>query len=91
MADSPAAGSPGISRWAVASLLCSVAFLAWPVTSLLAVIFGVLALNQIGRTPGMRGVGMAVAGIAIGSVILVLVALALIVLVIFGIGCRNGC
>lgn len=49
------------------------------VPSLLAVIFGAVALNQIGNDPGQSGRGRAIAGIILGSVALALVVLALLV------------
>lgn len=43
------------------------------VPSVLAVIFGAVALNQIGNDPGQSGRGRAIAGIVLGVVALVLV------------------
>lgn len=48
------------------------------VPSLLAVIFGIVGLNQIKSDPNQRGRGMAIAGIVLGAVMLVLVVLALV-------------
>ena len=47
------------------------------VPSLLAVIFGIVGLNQIKRDPTQSGRGLAIAGLVLGAVMLVLVVLAL--------------
>lgn len=47
------------------------------VPSLLAIIFGVVGLNQIKADPNQSGRGLAIAGIILGAVMLVLVVLAL--------------
>ena len=38
----------------------------WRLGSILAVVFGHVALGQIARTPGQSGRGLAVAGIVLG-------------------------
>lgn len=49
------------------------------VPSLLAVIFGIVGLNQIKSDPTQSGRGLAIAGLILGAVMLVLVVLALVV------------
>ena len=48
------------------------------VPSLLAVIFGIVGLNQIKRDPTQSGRGLAIAGLILGAVMLVLVVLVLL-------------
>jgi len=79
----------GTNPLAIASLGSSLAFLLWPLSSLAAVVLGVIALSQM--RPGEGGRGLAIAGIAIGGVVLFLLVLFIVVLVYFGIACRNGC
>jgi Domain of unknown function (DUF4190) len=62
--------SPGINGLAIASMICSVTWTYGP-TSLLAIIFGLIAKRQI-RERGQRGGAMATAGIVIGSIGLVI-------------------
>ena len=47
------------------------------VPSLLAVIFGIVGLNQIKSNPTQSGRGLAIAGLILGAVMLVLVVLVL--------------
>jgi Domain of unknown function (DUF4190) len=71
----------GVSRWAVASLvlsLASVVFFVFFVPELLAVVFGVVAVRQIRTTPGLSGYGMAIAGITLGTIMLLAAVVALI-------------
>ena len=57
-----------LNGFAIASLILSLVWFWW-VGSVLAVIFGHLALGQIARSGGVqRGRGMAIAGLAIGYV-----------------------
>jgi hypothetical protein len=48
------------------------------VPSILAVIFGIVGLNQIKNDPMQTGRGLAIAGLILGAVMLVLVVLALV-------------
>lgn len=48
------------------------------VPSLLAVIFGIVGINQIKADPSQSGRGLAIAGIVLGAVMLVLVVSALL-------------
>jgi hypothetical protein len=60
--------SPGTNGFAVASLVLGILWLFW-VGSLLAVIFGHVATNQIDQSGGVQGGrGMAVAGFVLGYV-----------------------
>src|SRR5260370_36346625 len=71
----PAGGVPGpaasTNGMAIASLVCSVvgAFLCG-IGSIVGIVLGVIALNQIKQT-GQGGRGMALAGIIVGAVALV--------------------
>jgi hypothetical protein len=56
---------PGTNGFAVASLVCGVLWLFW-VGSVLAVVFGILALGQI-RARGEGGRGLAIAGVVLGG------------------------
>jgi hypothetical protein len=63
---------------AVAALVLGIVWVYW-IGSILAVIFGAVALHQIEQSPGQGGRGMAVAGLVLGLVgvgVLVLVLLA---------------
>ena len=71
--------SPGINGMAIASLICAVTWTYGP-TSLLAIIFGLVAKRQI-RERGQSGGALATAGIVIGSIGL-FVAVVLIVILI---------
>lgn len=68
-------------RWnglAIASLVLGIVWLYW-VGSILAVVFGHIALSNIKRNPVVRGKGLAVAGVVLGYVWLSLLAIAFIV------------
>lgn len=47
------------------------------VPSVLAVVFGIIALRQIGGNPGQAGRGQAIAGLVLGGVSLALIVLLL--------------
>ena len=68
--------SPGTNGLAIAALVLGILWLYW-VGSILAVIFGHIALSQVRRT-GQGGRGLAIAGLVLGYV-----GLALLLLVIF--------
>ncbi|MFC7280204.1 DUF4190 domain-containing protein [Paractinoplanes rhizophilus] len=57
----PPPADPGINGFAIASLVSGIAAIILPCIAPLAVIFGVVALNQI-RGRGQRGRGLAIAG-----------------------------
>jgi hypothetical protein len=67
----PASYRPRLNGFAVASLVLGILS-----GSLLAIIFGVIALRQI-NSRGDRGRGMAIAGIILGSIWLLLVVVAI--------------
>jgi uncharacterized membrane protein YvbJ len=57
------------SGLAIASLVLGIAgFLINPL-SILAIIFGAIAMSQTGRNPNLKGRGMAVAGLVLGIVV----------------------
>ena len=61
------------SGLAVASMVLGIVWVYW-IGSLLAVVFGHIALAQMKRDPGFTGRGMAVAGLVLGYVGLALLA-----------------
>jgi hypothetical protein len=54
------------NRLAIASLVLGIVWVYW-IGSVLAIVFGFVARDQIGRS-GQRGGGMAIAGIVLGCV-----------------------
>ena len=79
--------APATSGWAIASLVCSIAgifFILPLIGSILGVIFGHIALNEIKhapinpytRQPAVEGHGLAVAGLVLGYAVFALMALA---------------
>jgi hypothetical protein len=57
----------GTSKWATASLICSLVGLCVGLTSILGIIFGHMALAEINRSNNLiQGRGMAMAGLIIG-------------------------
>ncbi|WTW96924.1 DUF4190 domain-containing protein [Streptomycetaceae bacterium NBC_01309] len=67
---------PGTNGLAIASLVLGIVWVYW-VTSLLAVIFGHIALVQINQT-GQSGRGMAIAGLVLGYVWIALLMFAIL-------------
>jgi len=65
------------SGFAIASFVLSLVWMFW-LGSVLAVIFGHIALSEIKRDPSVRGRGLAIAGLVIGYVALGLVVLGLL-------------
>jgi len=57
--------STGTNGLAIASLALGVLWMWW-LGSILAVVFGHVALGQIARSPGQSGRGLAIAGIVLG-------------------------
>ena len=55
------------SGLAIASLVLGIVWVYW-IGSILAVIFGHVALSQTKRDPNLRGRGMAIAGLVLGYV-----------------------
>lgn len=68
---------------AIASLVCALVGICCGVGSILGIIFGFIALNQIKRT-GQGGAGMAKAGIIIGFVLIALWIIYVIVMAATG-------
>lgn len=73
---------PGTNGLAIASLVLGIisiplCFLFVP--SVLAVVFGLIALNQIKANPGQGGRGQAIAGLIMGGVSLAFIVLAFVV------------
>jgi len=64
----PAAGTNGLD---IASLVCSVVGVLCGIGSILGIVLGIIALNQIKQT-GQGGRGLALAGIIVGAVLLAL-------------------
>jgi predicted acyltransferase len=50
--------------------------------SILAIIFGGLAISQIRKNPGTKGQGMAVAGLVLGILAIVIWTISIIIIVI---------
>ncbi len=75
------APAPGRNGLAVASLVLGIisipmCFLFVP--GLLALIFGIIALNQIKGNPGQSGRGQAIAGLIMGGISLAFIVLAIV-------------
>ncbi len=75
--------------YAIASFVCG--FLGilpffWGLGSLLGIIFGIIALNQINKSSEEEGRGLAFAGIAIGLVMLFLLVLLIVIIFSSGFG-----
>jgi hypothetical protein len=75
--QSPAA-TRRTSGLAITSLVCGIVGLFLHFLSILAIIFGGVALAQIGKNPALKGRGMAVAGLVLG-IITVIAWIAIIV------------
>jgi|SRR5918995_4394591 hypothetical protein len=72
------ASGPSTNGFAIASLICAVAWFLW-IGSVLAAVFGHIALRQIKASGGaQRGKGVAIAGLLLGYGGLLIFALALI-------------
>lgn len=69
------------SGLAIASLVLGIVWVYW-IGSILAVIFGHVALGQMKTDPSLRGRGMAIAGLVLGYIGVAIIAL--IVLVAIG-------
>lgn len=86
----PSPPPPPREKWnglAIASLVLGIVWVYW-VGSVLAVVFGHIALSTIKRNPTIRGRGLAIAGVVLGYVLLGLLVVALIVG--FGIGVSDS-
>jgi hypothetical protein len=64
----PVGAAPGrTSGLAIASMVLGIVWVYW-IGSILAIIFGHVAISQIRRDPTLRGKGMAIAGVVLGYV-----------------------
>ena len=63
----PYGASSRTSGLAIASLVLGILWLYW-IGSILAVIFGHIAINQAKKDPALRGKGMAIAGLVLGYI-----------------------
>ncbi|MFJ8745028.1 DUF4190 domain-containing protein [Embleya sp. NPDC127516] len=71
---------PGTNGLAIASMILGIVWIYW-IGSLLAVIFGHIALAQTERT-GQQGRGMAIAGVVLGWIGMALLALVIVIVVL---------
>jgi hypothetical protein len=65
------APAPQLSGWALTSMICGIISMVilQPITAILAIIFGYMALREVKRSGGqVDGHGMAVAGIVMGYI-----------------------
>jgi hypothetical protein len=67
------------SGFAIASMVLGIVWIYW-VGSILAIIFGHIALSQIRRNPNLRGRGMAIAGVVLGYIGMAFFALGVLAL-----------
>ena len=74
---------PGTNGLAIASLVCSLTSpLLCSLISIVGIVLGVVALNQIKQT-GQQGRGLALAGIIVGVVIIVLTIVVIVIYIAF--------
>jgi hypothetical protein len=66
------------SGLAIASMVLGILWIYW-IGSILAVIFGHIAINQAGKDPSITGKGMAIAGLILGYIGIGFLALAIMV------------
>lgn len=66
------------SGLAIASMVLGIVWVYW-LGSILAIIFGHVAISQMRRDPNLRGKGMAIAGIVLGYVGVAIFVLAILV------------
>lgn len=78
---------PGTNGFAIAALILGI--VAWPIGSILALIFGHMAKKQIDATGGLQGGrGMAIAGIVLGWI--GVAALIALIIVFLAVGVSGG-
>ena len=70
------------SGLAIASMVLGIVWIYW-VGSILAIIFGHIALSQIRKDPNLRGRGMAIAGVVLGYVGLAIVVVGVLAFAAF--------
>ncbi|OBK15041.1 DUF4190 domain-containing protein [Mycobacterium asiaticum] len=75
--------SPGTNGMAIASFVSALVGFLCTIGSLLGVIFGIIALNQI-RNTGQGGRGLAIAGLIIGGITMAVGVIVLIAAIIVG-------
>ena len=66
------------SGLAIASMVLGILWIYW-IGSILAVIFGHIAINQASKDPSITGKGMAIAGLVLGYIGVGILALAIMV------------
>jgi hypothetical protein len=82
---------PRINRLAIAALVSALVVPLWPLSSIVAIVLGILSMRQLRQRPTERGTGLAVAGLVIGAVVAVALVLIVVVAVYFGHECGHGC
>jgi hypothetical protein len=65
------------SGLAVASMVLGILWIFY-IGSILAVIFGHIAISQTGKNPALRGRGMAIAGLVLGYIGIAILALSIL-------------
>jgi hypothetical protein len=73
---------PRTSGLAIASMVLGIVWIYW-IGSILAIIFGHIAISQIRKDPNLGGRGMAIAGVVLGYVGLAIVVIGVLALVAF--------
>ena len=66
------------SGMAIASMICGFSSLLIGITFIPAIVLGHMALGEIGRTPGLKGRGMAITGLIFGYAFPVLIVVSII-------------
>jgi len=79
----PGTSAPGTNGYAIASLVLGI--IGMGIGSILAVVFGHMALGQIRRTP-QGGRGLAIAGLVLGYIGIAGIVILLLLFVVGGIG-----
>jgi uncharacterized membrane protein YvbJ len=83
-ADRPTIVATRTSGMATASLVLGIIGIFFGLCSILAIIFGAIALGQINRDPSLQGKGQAVAGLVLGIVVIALGIIVVLVLILLG-------
>jgi uncharacterized membrane protein YvbJ len=73
------------SGMATASLVLGIIGIFFGLCSILAIIFGAIALGQINRDPNLQGKGQAVAGLVLGIAVIALGIIVVIVIIALGV------
>ena len=77
MVHNPYTGAGRTSGLAIASMVLGILWIFY-IGSILAVIFGHIAISQTGKDPTLRGRGMAIAGLVLGYIGIGLLALSML-------------